>query len=306
MNKMKTLTLQGVTFEVVDEQARADIGALKENPSSGGGADLLDENGIIKQEYLPEGFPYRSIADPVIVPSTTLTADPDSGTYTIPNTINTLALSEDVKCVVKFEVLGYVLKFEVTPQEAPENDQGFKWMLGNTGLLDGSEGTGEPFLIGLFTQEVAAESGIGGMMAFTYDAESVMLSIDLVDESFSTIDPSYLPAGCATVVVKVRADFFSNGYEFKETTHTNAQILQSLSLGKNVILELRQTGYDTSADIYRLVGWGTSGATFSRVYSYVASTGNTNCVVDTIETSENLSDWTNTEARFVVNSVVAE
>jgi hypothetical protein len=111
---------------------------LPESVKGGGGADLLDENGIIKQEYLPEGFPYRSIADPVILPSTTLTADPDSGTYTIPDTINTIALSADVKCVVKFEVRGYVLKFEVTPQEVPENDQGFKWALGNTGLLDGS------------------------------------------------------------------------------------------------------------------------------------------------------------------------
>lgn len=215
--------------------------------NAGKGSDLLDENGILKKEYFPEGFPYRSIADPVILPSITLTADPDSGTYTIPNTINTLALSADTRCVVKFEVLGYVLKFEVTPQKAPENDQGFKWVLGNTGLMGDGEDTGEPFLMLLLAPEVAAEAGIGGMMAFAYDAESVMLSIDLVDESFSTIDPSYLPSNCETVVVKVVGKWGGD----ITTTHTQKQIIALLREGKNVILDYRGHAEDNPSNFYR-------------------------------------------------------
>lgn len=43
MNKMKTLTIQGVQFEVVDEQARNDIEVLKENGGASSWNDLKDK-----------------------------------------------------------------------------------------------------------------------------------------------------------------------------------------------------------------------------------------------------------------------
>ena len=52
MEKMKTLTLQGTTFEVVDEQARADIAALAEN---GGGTSVqpdLSQNDPNAPDYV--------------------------------------------------------------------------------------------------------------------------------------------------------------------------------------------------------------------------------------------------------------
>ena len=272
-----------------DTLTEAHLQHLEEGIANAGkGSDLLDENGILKQEYFPEGFPYRRIADPVIMPGTTLTADPDSGTYTIPNTINTLALSADTRCVVKFEVLGYVLKFEVTPQKAPENDQGFKWVLGNTGLMGDGEDTGEPFLMLLLAPEVAAEAGIGGMMAFAYDAESVMLSIDLVDESFSTIDPSYLPSNCETVIVKVNGTLGTSGVT---TTHTQAQIIELLNAGKNVILTI--TSGATS--ICRPVYYSDSLVQFSE-FRVEKSTGN--LYVRTICTSADISGWTEVSGSF--------
>ena len=273
--------------------------------SGGGGADLLDENGILKQEYLPEGFPYKSGEDVVIMPSTTLTADPESGAFAITEVVNASELFDDMRCVVTLEGIG---AYETICREfPPENEMGLQFALGNLAYLGLGDDTGEPFCVALMAPEKAAEMGFAGVMsAPLLAAESLTVSISDFRGTFATMDSGYLPAGCATVVVKVRADFTSKGYKFEETTHTNAQILHSLSSGKNVILELRESKYDTSADIYRVVGWSTSGATFSNVYSYVASSGNTCCMVDTIETSENLSDWTNTEARFVVNTVVAE
>lgn len=266
-------------------------GLLWTAPRGGGGSDLLDENGIIKKEYFPEGFPYRRIADPVIMPGTTLTADPDSGKYTIPNTINTLALSADTRCAVKFEVLGYVLKFEVTPQKAPGNDQGLKWVLGNIGLLgDEAENTGEPFLIGLFTPEVAAEAGIGGIMAFAYDAESVMLSIDLVDESFSTIDPSYLPSNCETVVVIVVGKWGGD----ITTTHTQNQIIALLREGKNVILDYRGHAEGNPSEFYRPVYCSNDLVEFSQtgIYPSPSNDGKTYVRYSKISTSADISGWT--------------
>ena len=70
----------GATVEVPDEVAKI-IEQTQRGPnlppSSGGGdggsgADLLNENGVIKQEHFPEGYPYPLDGVGEIFPETTL------------------------------------------------------------------------------------------------------------------------------------------------------------------------------------------------------------------------------------------
>lgn len=269
-----------------DTLTEAHLQHLEEGIANAGkGSDLLDENGILKQEYLPEGFPYKSGEDVEILPSTTLTADPESGVFTIPNTINTSGLSVDSKCVVRFEVAGEAFEYEVTAKEAPENGDGLKWVLGNMGLLvDEAEDTGEPFLIAILTPEAAAETGAGGMMAYGFPVESLTVSISGFKGTFATIDPGYLPAGHETIIVETSGEF---GAEDFTATHTAKQIQLLLNKGKNVVIDYRK---DDIVYRYTLAKRYDIGA---QVFCCVDHDG-AKIMVRSIFTRSNFSSWTHT------------
>lgn len=246
-----------------DTLTEAHLQHLEEGIANAGkGSDLLDENGILKQEYLPEGFPYKSGEDVEILPGTTLTADPESGMFTIPNTINTSELSADAKCVVRFEVAGEAAEYEVTAKEAPENDAGLKWVLGNMSLFDEAEDTGEPFLIFLYTQEVAAETGAGGVMVASFAVESLTVSIAGFAGAFALIDSMYLPPhDPETIVVTVTGTFIVGSQQNNiTTTHTYNQIMELLNNGKNVVLH--QSELYQGIKIYTLSDFGYGKARF--------------------------------------------
>ena len=255
---------------------------------AGAGSGLLNEQGIIKKEYFPAGFPYKSGADVEILPSTTLVRDPDSYVFVIPNTINTSELSADAKCVVRFEVAGEASKYEVTAKEAPENGDGLKWVLGNTGLLDDeAEDTGEPFLIGLYAQEVAAETGIGGIMGASLAVESLAVSIAVFVGAFALIDSMYLPPhDPETIVVTVTGTFIVGSQQNNITsTHTYDQIMELLDNGKNVVLH--QSELYQGIKIYTLSRFGYGKARFSNVYvSGNRITCTQVCICDT-----NIKNW---------------
>lgn len=247
-----------------DTLTEAHLQHLEEGIANAGkGSDLLDENGILKQEYLPEGFPYKSGEDVEILPSTTLVRDPDSYFFVIPNTINTSELSAGAKCVVRFEVAGEAFEYEVTAEELPEDDDGLKWVLGNMGLLDDeAEDTGEPFLIGLYAQEVAAETGIGGIMGASLAVESLTVSIAVFVGAFALIDSMYLPPhDPETIVVTVTGTFIVGSQQNNITsTHTYNQIMELLDNGKNVVLH--QSELYQGINIYTLSDFGYGKARF--------------------------------------------
>ena len=118
-----------------DTLTEAHLQHLEEGIANAGkGSDLLDENGIIKQEYFPKGFPYKSGEDnAVILPSTTLELNPDAEAFIIPDALEFVT---GQKYVVKFENLG--VEFTTVCQEFPENNDGAKWVLGDSGLLSGA------------------------------------------------------------------------------------------------------------------------------------------------------------------------
>lgn len=219
--------------------------------SGGGGADLLDENGIIKKEYFPEGFPYGSLQKVTVMPETVLTRDPDSQFYTIPNVLElTKGRQYTVKLSMSAEGETYEHYFPTVCREAPENEEGIKWLLGNLALLNLGEDTGEDFVIGLIAPEMAEAAGIGGIMMVSLAIDTITVSITGIPEDFSFIDPGYVEN--ALILVKVAGDIENDDYT---TSRTAKEVDSLLRLGNVVMVEYRKTATELARNYYQLGSW---------------------------------------------------
>jgi hypothetical protein len=230
-----------------DTLTEAHLQHLEEGIANAGkGSDLLDENGILKQEYFPEGFPYKSGEDVEILPGTTLTADPESGAFAIPEVVNTSELFDGMRCVVTFEGIGaYETICRGFP---PENEMGLQFALGNMAYLGLGDDTGEPFALGIMLPEMAAEMGFAGVMsAPLLAAESLTVSISGFKGTFATIDPGYIEHG--TVLVRVIGDISSGDFT---ASHTGKEIDKLLNDGKVVVLEHMKSADSILRTVYTL------------------------------------------------------
>jgi hypothetical protein len=142
----------------------------------------------------------------------------------------------------------------------------------------------------LLAPEVAAEAGIGGMMALSLETDTATVSIDLVDKDFSTIDPSYLPSNCETVIVKVVGKWGGD----ITTTHTQNQIIALLQAGKNVILDYRGHDENNPSKFYRPIYCSNGLVEFSYtdIYPSPSNDGKTYVSYSKISTSADISGWT--------------
>jgi hypothetical protein len=221
-------------------------GLLWTAPSGGGEPDLLDENGILKQEYLPEGFPYKSGREVEILPETTLYRDASSGRFYIPEGME---LSAGMECVIRFTVPGmdYEMEYKSVCRELPANQLGGKWGLGNLSIMGMGEDTGEPFAIGALPMEMVQAAGMGGMMVSTLSLESVTVTITALPANFSFIDPGYIEHG--TVLVRVIGDISSGDFT---ASHTGKEIDKLLNDGKVVVLEHMKSADSILRTVYTL------------------------------------------------------
>lgn len=225
-------------------------------PEGGGGADLLDENGIIKQEYFPKGFPYKSGEDAVILPSTTLELNPDAGAFIIPDALEFVT---GQKYVVKFENLG--VEFTTVCQEAPENSDGLKWILGDSGLLDGASTTGEPFVMLVVDPALASDVGLGAMLMFAGDSTTLTFSVAGFVGKFSKIDNEYIETEPDTVVVKLK----NEGVDSWQSSHTPEQILTLVQNRKPVQIHYTENESSGQWDVFYLSGHGGTTASFTSI-----------------------------------------
>lgn len=259
VNSVKHCYTAGETVEVPDEVAdiieahnnRHEPVEHKHEPpfsggSGGGGADLLDENGIIKKEYFPEGFPYKSGREVEILPETTLYRDASSGRFYIPEGME---LSAGMECVIRFTVPGmdYEMEYKSVCRELPANQLGGKWGLGNLSIMGMGEDTGEPFAIGALPMEMVQAAGMGGMMVSTLSLESVTVTITALPANFSFIDPGYIEHG--TVLVRVIGDISSGDFT---ASHTGKEIDKLLNDGKVVVLEHMKSADSILRTVYTL------------------------------------------------------
>ena len=235
-----------------DTLTEAHLQHLEEGIANAGkGSDLLDENGILKQEYFPEGFPYGSLQKVTVMPETVLTRDPDSQLYIIPNVLElTQGRQYTVKLSMSVEGETYEYYFPTVCREAPENEEGIKWLLGNLALLNLGEDTGEAFVIGLIAPEMAEAAGFGGMMMVSLAIDTITVSITGIPEDFSFIDPGYVEN--ALVLVKVVGDINSGDFT---SSHTPQEMDALLRNGKILMLEHKAGADYFNRKVYTLEKW---------------------------------------------------
>lgn len=235
-----------------DTLTEAHLQHLEEGIANAGkGSDLLDENGILKQEYFPEGFPYGSLQKVTVMPETVLTRDPDSQLYIIPNVLElTQGRQYTVKLSMSVEGETYEYYFPTVCREAPENEEGVKWLLGNLALLNLGEDTGEDFVIGLIAPEMAEAAGFGGMMMVSLAIDTITVSITGIPEDFSFIDPGYVEN--ALILVKVVGDINSGDFT---SSHTPQEMDALLRNGKILMLEHRDGANFYDRNVYTLYNW---------------------------------------------------
>lgn len=133
--------------------------------------------GVIRQESLPEGYPYKTETVNVILPETEFTTVDNDGTYMsdseatgeliIGNTYNVTFNGDKYTCVA--------YDANVAPA------------IGN-GKLIGGDDTGEPFFFA-FTKGMA--------VLFTESADTYIISVKETADSCSKIDENYLPDSVA-------------------------------------------------------------------------------------------------------------
>ena len=174
----------GETLKVPYEVAEV-IRQLEHDPSlppssggggTGGGADILNDKGIIKQLYLPDGYPYAEVKEEYILPETEW--ESTGGEALLPNEISFIVGET------------YIVNWNGTNFEcvaADVSDMGIpNGALGNYGALNGETGTGEPFVI--------AAIGVDGVVIIPMDSSSYgTVSVYGKTRTVTTINGKYLP-----------------------------------------------------------------------------------------------------------------
>ena len=176
-------------------------------PSSGGGssggsgADLLNEKGVIKQQHLPENFPYKEGEESVILPETTVEIIDSSAS--LPNLIN-------LRVGQKYTVIWNGVEYKCEGQDYV----GMGCAVGNFREMTEVD-TGEPFFITAVYPESFDEVGIGvSILALSKipDGTQVTLSISGKTETITKIGMEYLPDGYPYSKI-------SEGYILPETSY---------------------------------------------------------------------------------------
>lgn len=178
----------------------------------GSGADLLNADGIIKQEVLPDGFPYESTEMTYVLPVTTVDVENNGGQIPIPNIIDfeigkTYTVTWDTT-----DYDGNVSKktYECIAQSV-ENNGVSAPTIGNIGALMGGESTGEPFVF-LTVPNVATQ----GVIVDTANVKLVDVSIMGASTVVTPMDIKYSPVIPEISLVELGAISESGGVAMKE------------------------------------------------------------------------------------------
>lgn len=162
--------------------------------TGGGGDAVLNDKGIIKQEHLPEGFPYSE--ERVFLPLTSPPFVADMGGFVIASGIDAGMLTAGQKYTVKWNGTDYV------STAAEVSDSGTSAItLGDIGAIQGTPVTGEPFFIAIFDAATSADMGAAAI-ATPLDG-STELTVSITGEAVTQLADKYLPGGRVVIIKRV-------------------------------------------------------------------------------------------------------
>lgn len=183
-----------------------EIGLIKKlggsGGSSGGSADILNADGVIKQEHLPEGYPYKTVEEGYILEECQPIFEDEM-----------FILTDSI--VEKLEAgKEYTVNYNGTDYKTTALDiEGMGIGLGNAGYIleDESLITDEPYVMMAFYPENEMAAMAGGMLLAVDGATSVTVSIKDKILTYHPISEKYLPPFAAlTVKINVNWDSKNN------------------------------------------------------------------------------------------------
>ena len=132
-----------------------------------------------------------------ILPASSLALNEENGAFML---LDAIELTAGKQYVVKFtDSSNNEVEYTTMCVDAPENEDGMKWMLGDAGLMEGTPTTGEPFIMVVLDPSVASQMGIGALVMWIGGTMLQTISISAPEEIVHKLDPKYLP------------DVYSNG-----------------------------------------------------------------------------------------------
>jgi len=268
------------------------------------GTNLLNEHGFLKQSVLPPGYPYPATQQvrSEVLPLTELFYDEDSGGYNYP-------YNEQTKFIANKK---YAINFDGQEYICPSielNSNGMYCLIGNTKTMFG-EDTGEPFIIAVTDESIAAEVGfsLSCMLTSVLEGEvdpddipsSIWLSIDEIAENVVKMQEDFLPNTASNTLV-VDVDISTESGKAGTTSIGPDAIISKVNDGHNVILRVKDEQNYFPRKVYHLSAVNNTFADFTR-----CSTSSSNIYVSTV--SIDISDesdpkqWDWNSVSFSANS----
>lgn len=212
----------GTLADGIKVKAENIIGNL---PGGGGsGADILNADGVIKQEHLPEGYPYKTVEEGYILPESEAVAIGEGQFVVNGELINVISGEE---YIVRWNGTDY----KCVAQEADAAGTSVTTpCLGNVGAITGENPTTEPFMLMVITPELSGTLPFAvGIFAFD-DSAAVTVSIKGAKANYVKMDNSYLDfdwiPNYASVPIHNNSIRFSKNETSVEIT--NREILKKL------------------------------------------------------------------------------
>lgn len=161
---------------------------LPEGSGGGGGASVLGDDGKIKKEHLPEGYPYVTRQEGYVLEECQPFYDEESGVFA--GTTSFSVLENGLNCTVNVNGTDY----ECVMSEYLEDGVLFGYALGNLGAMAGDESlmTDEPFVVLAYTPETAAAQGFAFMVAMLDGSTSLTLSVKADVPTYEKLRNDYL------------------------------------------------------------------------------------------------------------------
>ena len=220
-------------------------------------------------DYIKNRTHYVEYSDNLveILPTTSLVVNEEMGAFMLQDAIE---LTAGQQYVVKFtDSSNNEVEYTTMCVEAPENEDGMKWMLGDAGLMEGTPTTGEPFIMVVLDPSVVPQIGFGAMVMWIGGTMLQTISISAQEEIVHKIDPKYLP----DFVVKAtwNDDWSSLTYD-----KTYEEITEAVTAGKNVYMLCDGVRYGlcSTGDYYEFMNLYTYDGLYHEAYG-IRSNGET-------------------------------
>lgn len=222
---------QMIIVKAVDEEGK---------PTEWEAVDVLTDTGIIEQNRLPDGFPYKDGEVKDILTDYNAQYNEDAGAFILPDLLPICSGEE-------YTVIYNGTEYNCVCEEVTLGDGETYLLLGNPGIFD-LPPNDYLFCIAAVPPELFAEAGFGGMVVGLDGATEIILSISGFAGTIKRMDSRFLPEIESDVLIVRLEESHSLNHNFY--IDKPEQIENAVEAGKSVILRLQRSKYMEAYDYH--------------------------------------------------------